>query len=254
MPGLGVIVNVCAIIAGSALGLFAGRFIKRRMRKGIVQVQGLTTIVIGVAGSASALLRLSNTAGVVGQYSLIIFISSLIVGTLIGEVLAIETRLKYFGKALQKRLYPRNPDGPEGPDGDANKENRRFVQGFMTASLIYCVGAMTILGSIQDGLGNPDTLFMKSLLDGTMSIFLASTLGIGVAFSIVPVILFQGMLALIAAGVGDIIPPLAITGIEAVGGVLIVGVGLNLAAELKIRVGNMLPAVFVALALFWILA
>jgi len=246
MPGLGVIVNVGAILVGSAVGLFAGRFIKPRMRKGIIQVQGLATITIGIAGSVAALTKLSGVGGLVGRYYLLLFIFTLIVGTLLGELLAIETRLKQFGKVLQKRL--------DAGDGEAKRGDRRFVQGFMTASLVYCVGAMTILGSIQDGLGNPNTLYVKALLDGTLSIFLASTLGVGVAFSVLPVIVFQGALALIAASLGDIIPLLAITGIEAVGGVLIAGVGLNLAAGLKIRVGNMLPAIFVALALFWVLA
>ena len=248
MPGLGVIVNVVAIAVGSATGLLAGRFIKKRMRKGIIQVQGLATITIGIAGSTAALAKLTATPGVTGRYALILFIATLIVGTLIGEALAIETRLKHFGKFLQKRLNPATGDGNPATG------NRRFVEGFMTASLIYCVGAMTILGSIQDGLGNPATLYVKSLLDGTMSIFLASTLGIGVAFSIIPVIIIQGTLALLAATLGNTIPALAITGIEAVGGVLILGVGLNLATNLKIRVGNMLPAIFIALALFWALA
>jgi len=113
---------------------------------------------------------------------------------------------------------------------------------------------MTILGSIQDGLGNPSTLFVKSLLDGNTALFLSSTLGIGVAFSVIPLVLFQGALALMAASVGNIIPSLAIVGIEAVGGAIVAAVGLNLATDSKIRAGNMLPAIFVALALFWVLA
>ena len=244
MPGLGVIVNVVAILVGSGVGLFAGRFIKKRMRKGIIQAQGIAVIVIGLGGSMAALSQLSDTPGFVGKYALILFIFTLIVGTLIGELLAIETRLKRMGKMLQNRLQ----------SGTQKDEYRKFVQGFMTASLVYCVGAMTVLGSIQDGLGNPNTLFMKALLDGTISIFFASTLGVGVAFSIIPIIVFQGGIALIAALVGTAIPPLAITGIEAVGGALIAGVGLNLVADLKIRVGNMVPAIFVILALLWFLA
>ena len=251
MPGLGVLVNVMAIVVGSLIGLAAGRLIKKRVRSGIIQVQGLAVIVIGMAGSISALGELSNYPGTLGRFSLIIIVISLVVGTLIGEALALETRLKHMGKALQKRVQKGNSDES---NPRSRKESRKFVQGFITASLVYCVGAMAILGSIQDGLGNPDTLFIKALLDGTMSIFFASTLGIGVLFSIIPLFIFQGLLALFAFSAGDIIPLIAITGIEAAGGILIAGIGLNLATGLKLRIGNMLPAVFVALAVVWVMS
>ena len=252
VPGLGILVNVLAIVVGSLIGLAAGRLIKKRVRSGIIQVQGLAVIVIGMAGSISALGELSQYSGILGRFAIIVVVVCLVVGTLIGEALALETRLKHMGKALQKRVQGKDKVGESSPK--SRKESRKFVQGFITASLVYCVGAMAILGSIQDGLGNPDTLFVKALLDGTMSIFFASTLGIGVLFSIIPLFLFQGFLALVAFSVGDIIPLSAITGIEAVGGVLIVGIGLNLATGLKLRIGNMLPAVFVALAVVWVMA
>ena len=251
MPGLGILVNVLAIVIGSLIGLAAGRLIKKRVRSGIIQVQGLAVIVIGMAGSISALGELSQYSGILGRFAIIVVVVCLVVGTLIGEALALETRLKHMGKALQKRVQGK--DKAESSPKN-RKESRKFVQGFITASLVYCVGAMAILGSIQDGLGNPDTLFVKALLDGTMSIFFASTLGIGVLFSIIPLFLFQGFLALVAFSMGDIIPLSAITGIEAVGGVLIAGIGLNLATGLKLRIGNMLPAVFVALAAVWVMA
>jgi uncharacterized membrane protein YqgA involved in biofilm formation len=251
MPGIGIIVNVLAIIVGSLIGLAAGRLIKKRVRSGIIQVQGLAVIVIGVAGSISALGTLSQCPGILGRFYLVVFVVCLIIGTLIGEALAIETRLKHMGKALQKRVQG---DKGDGSSPSNRKESRKFVQGFITASLVYCVGAMAILGSIQDGLGNPDTLFVKALLDGTISIFFASTLGIGVLFSIIPLFIIQGTLALIAFSIGDVIPLIAIAGIEAVGGVLIAGIGLNLATGLKLRIGNMLPAVFVALAVVWVMA
>jgi len=261
MPGLGVIVNVVAVIAGSLIGLAVGRLVKERVRTGIIQVQGLAVIVLGVMGSSSALVSLSQQSGILGRYYLVIFCACLIVGTLIGEAVALETRLKHMGKLLQKRVQGSAKNGKGDSDTDelataaaGGKESRKFVQGFITASLVYCVGAMTILGSIQDGLGNPDTLFVKALLDGTISIFFASTLGIGVLFSFIPVLILQGGLALLAFSVGDIIPYIAITGIEAVGGVLIAGIGLNLAIRSKLRIGNMLPAVFIALIVVWALA
>ena len=272
MPGLGILVNISAIVIGSLIGLAVGRLIKERVRTGIIQVQGLAVIVIGVMGSINALMKLSDFPGILGRFYLVIFCLCLIIGTLLGEALALQTRLKHFGKVLQKAVARITERGGQGDvdildhEGDAidrsvhevktnsRRESRKFVQGFITSSLVYCVGAMAILGSIQDGLGQPDTLFVKSLLDGTISIFFASTLGIGVLFSIIPLFIMQGTLALLAFSVGDIIPMIAITGIEAVGGVLIAGIGLNLATGIKLRIGNMLPSVFVALAVVWIIA
>jgi len=276
VPGIGIIVNVLAIVVGSLIGLAVGRLVKERVRSGIIQVQGLAVIIIGVAGSYNALTTLSQEPGILGRFHLVVFAVCLIIGTLFGELLALETRLKSMGKALQKLVtradkqaqsqaadeseidHPVDGESMSEPvheiKTNARKEDRKFVQGFITASLVYCVGAMAILGAIQDGLGNPDTLFVKALLDGTISIFFASTLGIGVLFSIIPVFILQGALAAIAFSVGDIIPMIAITGIEAVGGVLIAGIGLNLATGLKLRIGNMLPAVFVALFVVWFLA
>ncbi|MCL2746814.1 MAG: DUF554 domain-containing protein [Coriobacteriia bacterium] len=266
MPGIGILVNISAIIVGSLIGLAVGRLIKERVRAGIIQVQGLA--VIGIMGSISALTELSHYPGILGRFFLVVFCLCLIIGTLIGEALALETRLKAMGKALQKRVQRGQnrkladyDQGSESLDAsvhnvktNSRKEDRKFVQGFITASLVYCVGAMAILGSIQDGLGNPDTLFVKALLDGTISIFFASTLGIGVLFSIIPLFILQGSIASITFVVGDVIPLIAITGIEAVGGILIAGIGLNLATGLKLRIGNMLPSVFVALAVVWIMA
>ena len=257
MPGLGILVNILAIIVGSLIGIAVGRLIKERMRLGIIQVQGIAVIVIGALASISALTELSQAPGILGRFSLVIFLVCLIVGTLIGEIIGVETRLKALGKALQKRVQgkKRAKSKEEDPSTKSdNKERNKFVQGFITASLVYCVGAMAVLGSIQDGLGNPDVLLVKAILDGTISIFFASTLGIGVLFSFIPVFILQGTIALLAFSIGDVIPLMAITGIEAVGGVLILGIGLNLATGLKLRIGNMLPAVFVALAVVWIMA
>jgi len=242
VPGIGVLVNISAIVVGSLIGLAVGRLIKESVRAGIIQVMGLAVIVIGVMSSITGLTGLSQESGILGRFSLVIFCLCLIIGTLIGEILSLETRLKVMGEGLQKRFQK------------GQKKDNTFVKGFMTASLVYCVGAMTVLGPIQDGLGNPDILLVKAVLDGTISIFFASTLGIGVLFSIVPLFILQGTLALLAFSVGDVVPLVAITGIEAVGGVLIAGIGINLALGTKLRIGNMLPSVFVALAVVWILA
>jgi uncharacterized membrane protein YqgA involved in biofilm formation len=245
MPGLGVVVNALAIVLGSCLGLSLGRFLPARLHRGVIQAQGLAVVAVGLAGAMPALAALSKAPGVLGRYALLIFVGSLIIGSLIGELFRLEERLERFGEVLRRRLQRQNASGESA--------RHQIVEGFMTASLIYCVGAMTVLGSLQDGLGRPETLYVKALLDGTISVFLASSLGFGVLLSVIPVLVLQGALALASALLGAVIPPLAVSGIEAVGGVLIAGIGINLILDAKLRVGNMLPAVFVVLAAVWVL-
>jgi uncharacterized membrane protein YqgA involved in biofilm formation len=247
MPGLGVLVNVLAVLFGTGSGLVVGRFIPERMRTAVIQAQGIAVIVVGLLGAIPALERLAQAPAVAGRFALIIFVASLIIGTFIGEAIRIEARLTSFAVWLRAKFQAAASTDAKG------KKDHALVEGFMTASLIYCVGAMTILGSLQDGLGHPDTLFVKALLDGTISLFLASSLGGGVALSVIPIIALQGGIALLSALLGTVIPPLAVTAVEAVGGALIAAVGINLLLDEHIPVGNMLPAPFVALGLVWVL-
>jgi uncharacterized membrane protein YqgA involved in biofilm formation len=262
MPGFGVLVNAGAVLVGTIVGLLAGNAIPERMRQTAMQTLGLAVLVVGLSGSIKALDVLAQVKGV-GGYSMLIFVGSLVVGTVVGEALRLEDRLESFGNFLRKLVLRipvlKKADSGVAASGSAQAEDDdsatfRVVEAFMTASLIFCVGAMTVLGSLEDGLGMPQTLYVKALLDGCTSIFLASSLGFGVGLSVIPILLFQGLIALVAALAGNIIPALAITGIEAVGGALIAVVGLNLLLNKKIAVGNMLPAVFIALGALWILA
>ncbi|MDR1413090.1 MAG: DUF554 domain-containing protein [Actinomycetes bacterium] len=240
MPGLGVIVNVAAVLLGTGIGLVVGRFISKGMERAIIQAQGIAVIVVGLAGAIPALQQLSARPGLLGRYALLVFVGSLIIGTLAGEALRIERRLEQLGNRLRNFV-----------GGGAE---HTVTEGFMTASLIFCVGAMTVLGSIQDGLGQPNTLFVKALLDGTISIFLASSLGFGVALSVIPILVLQGGIALLSGLVGAVVPSAVLVAIEAVGGALIAAVGINLLFDdANIPVGNMLPALFVALGVVWIL-
>ena len=261
-PGLGTLVNTLAVAITGALGSMVHGAIPERFHRSAVTALGLAVIFLGASQTLGGLGQLSAARGgahLVSTVSLLIFSGSLIVGTLLGEWLRLEDHLAGLGhrinRLLQSRGRSRDKDKGKSKSKSegATVSDNDFVEAFMTASLIYCVGAMTVLGSIQDGLGNPQTLFVKALLDGVISIFLASSLGIGVAFAAVPVLVLQGLLALVAHWIGPLIPALSIAGLEAVGGVLIAGIGVNLVFEKKLPVGNMLPSVFLAMAVIWLM-
>lgn len=273
MPGIGVIANIVTVLVGSAVGLAFGRLIPERMRQTTFRAIGLAVLVIGFAGALGGLTDLSAAEGALGKYAALVFVISLVAGSIIGEALRIEYWFERWGEALQSAtarlpwLIPvaEVPAGVEpaaktGAEADADPEaiaeakSHTIVDGFVTATLIFCVGAMTVVGSIQDGLGNPDTLYLKALLDGIAAIALASTLGWGVALSIIPIAIMQGGLALLAALFGGNVTPETLSAIDAVGGALIVAIGLDLTGIKRLPFGNMLPAVFVAAVLAAVLS
>lgn len=222
---LGTIVNVAAIIAGSLIGIFFNRFIPEKIKKIIFQALGLSTILIGLSMA-------------VKTQNVLIVVFSLILGGVIGELIDIEKKLDSLGEWLKKRL---------------KSKDSRFVEGFVTSSLIFCVGAMAIVGSIEDGINqNYTILYTKSLLDGTASIAFASALGIGVLFSFFPILVYQGGLTLLAIYMKTYLTQAAITEMSATGGLLIFGIGLTLLEIKKIKVGNLLPAIVVAAVLAFI--
>jgi len=216
----GTIVNAGAILVGTIAGLLIQKGIKENYSKAVIKAIALTVIMIGISGA----LETNN---------LLLVIVSLVLGTLSGTALQIEARLDRLGEKLNQRFG--RGDSP-------------FVEGFVTASLIFCVGAMAVVGSIESGLqGNHETLFAKSLLDGITSLILASTLGVGVLFSAVAVLLYQGGITLLASNVAPLLTDAVITEMSAVGGILILGLGLNIldVGKERIPVGNMLPAIFI---------
>ena len=219
----GTIVNVAAIVAGVLIGRLAGRYLSKRMRQTLMVGLGLAVLLIG--------LKLAMQS-----QQVMIVIGSLILGGLIGEALGIEKRLEAFGVGLQKRF------------SGAGK----IAEGFVTASLLYCVGAMAIMGALQDGMGDtPTILYAKAALDGVASIALASTLGIGVLFSIIPLALYQGGITLAAGLMKTILTEPVIVEMNAVGGLLIVAIAVDLMGIKRLPVGNLLPAVFVSIGLIW---
>ncbi len=245
MPGIGVIVNVLAVVAGTAIGLVFGKLISERFRSIAYAAIGLAVIIIGVSIALGGMVDLGKTA--LGDYSALVLVGALVVGSLLGEAMRIEHHLERFGHWLQDKAS-RAPVLSPGTSDQPGEKGHTLVEGFVTASLLFCVGAMTVLGSLQDGLGDPSLLFLKSLLDGIAAIALATTLGAGVGLSALPILILQGGIALAASGVEPYITPAVIASIEAVGGALILAIGLDLAQIRRLPVGNMLPAVFLAAA------
>jgi len=166
--------------------------------------------------------------------NILLVIFSLVIGGVIGEIIDIEAGLERFGERIKRKFK-------------SNNTSERFVEGFLTASLLYCVGSMAIMGAIKEGLsGNPDILYAKSLLDGVTSIAFTAAMGIGVLFSAIPVFLYQGGITLLSRTIKDFLSPEIINEMTAVGGILIWGIGFGLLGIKKIKVGNLLPAILVA--------
>ena len=222
---IATVINVILVLLGSALGLLFKNRISARFSTVLTFALGLCVMGIGI----SNLLKTEDTLCV---------IICMVVGTLAGEALKIEQRMDGFGQFLRRRLVRQEGDN-------------RFVEGFVTASVLFCVGAMAINGSMEAGMnGNYDIIISKGVIDGVTAITLSAALGIGVIFSALPVLVYQGALTLIFGVVGRGMDPAVIAEMSAVGGTIIVGIGINMLGlpKEKIRVGNMLPAIFLPIA------
>ncbi|MBR2718619.1 MAG: DUF554 domain-containing protein [Clostridia bacterium] len=220
---IGTLINFAAIIAGTALGLLLRKGIPERMRETVMQGLGLCVLLIGVSGA----IKTGDTMCV---------IVSMVVGGLLGSAVNIEHRLDQLGAFAERKLLNGRSDST-------------FAKGFVTASLVYCVGAMAIVGAMDSGLrGNHATLIAKSALDGVSAIFFASTMGAGVGLSAVAVLVYQGAIALLATWIAPILTNSIINEMSAVGSLLIIGIGLNMLYDKHIAVGNLLPAIFIPMA------
>jgi len=214
---LGTVVNTLAVLAGASIGLFAGKRIPDRVVRFLPEVIGLFTISLGL----SMALKSERVVSL---------LFSLILGAATGGALGIH-------------------DGIERVAGRYSRGNGRFVEGFMAAFLTFCVGPMTLVGSLRDGMGDPSIILAKSVMDGVVSVALASSLGVGVLFSAPALFLFQGSLALVGWLAGQVLPEFAVREVTAAGGVLLLGVGLNLLDLKKIKVADGLPALLYAAVL-----
>lgn len=218
---LATIINVALILVGSAIGLLFKNLISDRLMSIITHALGLCVLGIGISG-------------MVGTKDMLCVIVCMVAGTVIGELIDIERRLEKAGDLLRAKVAK--------GDGDS-----RFTESFVNASLLFCVGAMAITGSIEAGLNhNYEIIVSKGVIDGVTSISFAATMGIGVTFSVIPLFVYQGAITLLAAWVGPYLPAAVVTEMSAVGGTLIVAIAINLLglSKTKIKVGNMLPAMF----------
>jgi uncharacterized protein len=276
-PGIGTVVNVIAVLVGSSVGLLLGARLPTRTRDTVTDALGLVTLLIGALSAAE--VGSAALADAVGSAApVLIVLGALLLGGIAGSLLDIEGRLEGFGGWLRTRLGQRRSaarphvstktqagEAQSGhvPAGTVSTETapsdaaarERFIEGFVTASLVFCVGPLTILGSLSDGLGRgADQLNLKAALDGFASIAFAAALGAGVMASVVAIIVVQGSLTLIGILVGSALPEAQLASITATGGLLLLGVGLRLLQIKAVPVGNLLPALLVAPALVWVVA
>jgi uncharacterized protein len=228
----GTLLNIATVLIGCAIGLIFGARIPDKLKDTVISGMGLFVAAMGL----QMFLNTENPLIVLG---------ALLIGTLLGEWSRIEDGLQNLGKFLEQRFSKEEEEG-----------SNKFVRGFLTASLLFCVGPLTILGSIQDGLtGDYNLLAVKSVLDGFASLAFASTLGIGVMFSTIIILLYQGGLSLLAAQLDAIVTPSMMNELTATGGVILLGLAISSLLEIKkIRVGNMLPGLAVAPLIVWVLS
>ncbi len=238
----GTILNIITVIIGGSLGLLIGARLPERVRQTVMAGLGLFTAAIGI----KMFLNTANS---------IIVLGGLLVGGLLGEWWRIEDRLRNLGAWLEKRFTGQMTIVTDD-ENQAVSQSSRFVRGFLTASLVFCVGPITILGSIQDGLsGDYNLLVIKAVLDGFASLAFASSLGVGVLFSTLIILVYQGGISLLAAQLQAIITTPMMNEMTAVGGVLLFGIAISSLLEIKpIRVGNFLPALAIAPLIVAVLA
>ncbi len=226
----GTIINAVLIIIGTAAGLIFKKILPKRLKDTLLQAVGLIVIFVGIGGAVSA--ALTYTGGVFGTKDTLIMILAMVFGTIIGELINIEKQLDRFGAFCQQKLV---------------KENTKstFAEGMVTASLIFVVGAMAVVGSLDNGIrGDNSTLVAKGVIDCITAMVLASTLGIGVMFSAVPVFVYQGAIALLGVYIEPFLTSTVISQMSFTGSILIFAIGVNMLGFIKIKVGNMLPAIF----------
>jgi len=225
---VGVLVNVLAILIGGSIGLIFKKGLNDKILKLILQGIGLSVIIIGISGA-------------IMSENLLLLVISLVLGGIIGGILKIEHNLDKLGSSIEKKFSKDSEGG--------------FAEGFVMASLVYCVGAMAIVGSLEAGVsGNNETLYIKAILDGITAIVFTATLGYGVLFSGISVLLYQGSIVLLGVQLESILTDEMINEVSAVGGVLIMGIGITMLEIKKIHVGDLLPAILIPVIWFLLLS
>ena len=232
MKGLGTLINTGLLVAGGFTGLFFGKFFSERMKDTVTKITGIATMIMGLGGTLGKMIVIND--GVISTQGEMMMIISLVTGAVIGEIIDLDEKIEKFGNYLKHKTN--------------NESDSGFVNAFVVASCTVCIGAMAVVGSIEDGInGNYSILMAKGILDFIIIAIMTSTLGKGCIFSGIPVFLFQGSITLLALFLGSFLSSGALANLSYVGNALIFCVGLNIAFDTKIRVANVLPAVVIAI-------
>lgn len=230
--GIGTLANFIAIIIGGTIGVLAKSFLTDKYKQIFNQALGLSILLIGLSGALSGVFSITKS-GEIETGSIMIIIISLFIGGFIGVLLDLENRINKFGEFIQQKFF---------------KNDKLFSQGFVTTSIIFCVGALSLVGALDEGIsGNPETLYTKSILDGISSIIFATTLGIGVVFSAIPVLIYQGGLTFLASSLEGFLTDEIITQMVVIGSLIIIGISFSVLEIKKFSLANFLPAVFIPL-------
>lgn len=234
MAGLGTIINSAAIIVGGVFGLLFGKILNERIQNSLQKASGICVLFIGIAGAMEGMLKLSGSSLSAGRSMLIV--ASLALGALVGEILNIEHGFERFGEWLKVKT--------------GNAKDKSFVEGFVTASLTVCIGAMAVVGSIKDGIsGDYSILATKAILDFIIIMVMTCSLGKGCIFSAIPVAVFQGLITALARLIKPLMTDGALANLSLIGSILIFCVGVNLVWDKRIKVANLLPSLVFAVAI-----
>ncbi len=234
MAGLGTIINSAAIIVGGVFGLLFGKILNERIQDSLQKASGICVLFIGIAGAMERMLKLSGSSLSAGRSMLIV--ASLALGALVGEILNIEHGFERFGEWLKVKT--------------GNAKDKSFVEGFVTASLTVCIGAMAVVGSIKDGIsGDYSILATKAILDFIIIMVMTCSLGKGCIFSAIPVAVFQGLMTALARLIKPLMTDGALANLSLIGSILIFCVGVNLVWDKRIKVANLLPSLVFAVAI-----
>ena len=236
IPGIGTLVNVAAVLIGAGLGVLLGHRLSQRTRDVVTDGLGLVTLLIAIL-SALAVTDPALVDHIGSSAPMLVVLGAILVGGIVGSLLRLEARVESLGGWLQSRLTR----------DEGTAERRRFVEGFVAASLLFCTGPLTILGSLNDGLGRgAEELYLKSALDGFAAMAFAASFGWGVAASALTIIVVQGGLTVVGVLLGDVLPNAHVAALTAVGGLLLVGIALRLLRVREIPVADLLPALVLA--------
>ncbi len=237
MPFLGTIVNFFAVLICGCIGLLIKKGVPKRFFESVKFAMAICVIYIGIEGALESAPTVGNTFFSDGLVKVLIMVLSMAIGTFIGELIDLDKWVNRLGDAIEKRL--------------ANSESKgSFSEGFVTCSLMFCIGAMTVNGAFQDALGKPDILIAKAVIDGVMCLMLTPTLGIGCVASAFFVLIFQGILTVLGIFAADLLPAAVITYMSVTGSLIVIFVGTNSLGITKVKTANMLPSMFLPALLY----